>query len=181
MSATAAEVGVGREVICADGWRVTMHVEVRRGPICKGQIVSARDLPTECQQQCFSGSPHSTRATMSDRTERQVTSEAADEATGTRTVSDILSTLGSGFLSSLASGRGAIRESWAVDKIGLWWPGSVGEHSLTANPRLCLSLSDGSRPAHCQRPFPPRRAQAGGGTDRGGFSEQTHGRAGYFE
>ena len=62
----------------------------------KGQIVSARDLPTQCQQQCFSGSPHSTRATMSDRTERQVTSEAADEATGTRTVSDIPSTVGSG-------------------------------------------------------------------------------------
>src|SRR5215217_2826807 len=33
----------------------------------------------------FSGSPHSTRASMSDRTERQVTSEAADEAAGTRT------------------------------------------------------------------------------------------------
>jgi hypothetical protein len=32
----------------------------------------------------FSGSPHSTRAMMSDRTERHVTSEAADEATGTR-------------------------------------------------------------------------------------------------
>jgi hypothetical protein len=32
----------------------------------------------------FSGSPHSTRATTSDRTERQVTSKAADEATGTR-------------------------------------------------------------------------------------------------
>jgi hypothetical protein len=51
---------------------------------CKGQIVSARDLPTRCQQQCFSGSPHSTRATTSDRTERQITSKAADEATGTR-------------------------------------------------------------------------------------------------
>jgi hypothetical protein len=48
MSASAAEVEVGREVICADGWRVTMHVEVRRGPHCKGQIVSARDLPTGC-------------------------------------------------------------------------------------------------------------------------------------
>jgi hypothetical protein len=33
----------------------------------------------------FSGSPHRTRATMSDRTERQVTSETGDEATGTRT------------------------------------------------------------------------------------------------
>jgi hypothetical protein len=49
MSASAAEVG--RKVICADGWRVTMHIEVRRGPY-KGQIVSARDLPTGCQQQC---------------------------------------------------------------------------------------------------------------------------------
>src|SRR5829696_10458572 len=29
----------------------------------------------------FSGSPHRTRATMSDRTERQVTSETGDEAT----------------------------------------------------------------------------------------------------
>ncbi len=27
MSASAAEVG--RKVICADGWRVTMHIEVR--------------------------------------------------------------------------------------------------------------------------------------------------------
>jgi hypothetical protein len=34
----------------------------------------------------FSGSPHRTRATMSDRTERQVTSKAA-EAAGTRTFS----------------------------------------------------------------------------------------------
>ncbi len=84
MSASAAEVGVGREVICADGWRVTMHVEVRRGPHCKGQIVSARDLPTGCQQQCSLVVPHSTRATTSDRTERPVTSKAADEATGTR-------------------------------------------------------------------------------------------------
>jgi hypothetical protein len=50
MSASAAEVG--RKIICADGWRVTMHVEVRRGPNCKGQIVSAGDLPTGCQQQC---------------------------------------------------------------------------------------------------------------------------------
>src|SRR5688572_31920598 len=51
MSARAAEVGVRREVICADGWRVTLHVEVRRGPL-QGRIVSARDLPTGCQQQC---------------------------------------------------------------------------------------------------------------------------------
>jgi hypothetical protein len=35
----------------------------------------------------FSGSPHRTRATMSDRTEHQVTSETGDEATGTRTIS----------------------------------------------------------------------------------------------
>ena len=48
MSASAAEIG---KVICADGWRFTMHVEVRRGPY-KGQIVSARDLPTGCQQRC---------------------------------------------------------------------------------------------------------------------------------
>jgi hypothetical protein len=31
----------------------------------------------------FSGSPHSTRGTTSDRIDRQVTSEAADEAAGT--------------------------------------------------------------------------------------------------
>jgi hypothetical protein len=49
MSASAAEVG--RHVICTDGWRVTMHVELRRGHY-KGQIVSARDPPTRCQQQC---------------------------------------------------------------------------------------------------------------------------------
>jgi hypothetical protein len=49
----------------------------------KGQMVSARDLPTGCQQQCSLVIP-TVRATMSDRTERQVTSEAADEATGTR-------------------------------------------------------------------------------------------------
>jgi|SRR5215211_2005948 hypothetical protein len=48
MSASAADVGL--KVICADGWRVTMHVEVRRGPL-QGPIVSARDLPTGCQQQ----------------------------------------------------------------------------------------------------------------------------------
>jgi hypothetical protein len=29
-----------------------MHVDVRRGPHRKSQIVSARDLPTGCQQQC---------------------------------------------------------------------------------------------------------------------------------
>ena len=74
MSASAAEVGVGREVICTDGWRVTMHVEVRRGPHCKGQILSARDLPTGCQQQCSLVVP-TVRATTSDRTERQVTSK----------------------------------------------------------------------------------------------------------
>jgi hypothetical protein len=33
----------------------------------------------------FSGSPYTTRATTPNRTERQATSEAADEATGTRT------------------------------------------------------------------------------------------------
>ena len=74
MSASAAEVGVGREVIWADGWRLTMHVEVRRGPHCKGQILSARDLPTGCQQQCSLVVP-TVRATTSDRTERQVTSK----------------------------------------------------------------------------------------------------------
>ena len=51
----------------------------------KGLIVSARDLPTPMSAAMFSGSPHSTRATTSGRTERQASSEAADEATGTRT------------------------------------------------------------------------------------------------
>ena len=45
-----------------------MHVEVRRGPHCKGQIVSARDLTNRMSAAMFSGSPHSTRATTSDRT-----------------------------------------------------------------------------------------------------------------
>jgi hypothetical protein len=81
MSASAAEVG--RQVICADGWRVTMHVEVRRGPLQGPE--SERQGPTNRMSAAmFSGSPHSTRATTSDRTERQVTSKAADEATGTR-------------------------------------------------------------------------------------------------
>src|SRR4029450_7731632 len=44
MAASAADVGVGREVIWADGWRVIMHVEVRSGHYT-GQIVSASNLP----------------------------------------------------------------------------------------------------------------------------------------
>jgi hypothetical protein len=51
----------------------------------KGQIVSARNLTNRMSAAMFSGGPHSTRATMSDRSERHVTSKAADEATGTRT------------------------------------------------------------------------------------------------
>lgn len=81
MSASAAEVG--RKVICADGWRVTMHVEVRRGPL-QGPDSERQGPTNRMSAAMFSGSPHSTRATISDRTERQVTSEAADEATGTR-------------------------------------------------------------------------------------------------
>jgi hypothetical protein len=84
MSASAAEVGVGREAICADGWRVTMHVEVRRG-LLQGPNSERQGPTNRMSAAIFSGSPHSTRATMSDRTERQVTSKAADEATGTRT------------------------------------------------------------------------------------------------
>jgi hypothetical protein len=72
MSASAAEVGVGREVICADGWRVTMHVEVRRGPPIVQGPDSERQGPTNRMSAAmFSGSPHSTRATTPDRTERQ--------------------------------------------------------------------------------------------------------------
>jgi hypothetical protein len=35
MSARAAEVG--RKVTCGDGWRVSMHVEVRRGPFTRAR------------------------------------------------------------------------------------------------------------------------------------------------
>ena len=84
MSASAADVG--RKVICADGWRVTMHVEVRKGPL-QGPDSEHQGPTNRMSAAMFSGSPHRTRATMSDRTERQVTSEAADEATGTRTFS----------------------------------------------------------------------------------------------
>jgi hypothetical protein len=81
MSASAAEVG--RKVICADGWRVTMHIEVRRGPL-QGPNSERQGPTNRMSAAMFSGSPHSTRATLSDPTERHVTSEAADEATGTR-------------------------------------------------------------------------------------------------
>ena len=83
MSASAAEAGC--HVICADGWRVTMHVEVRRGPL-QGPDSERQGPTNRMSAAMFSGSPHSTRGTTSDRTERQVTSEAADEATGTRTL-----------------------------------------------------------------------------------------------
>jgi hypothetical protein len=61
-----------------------MHVEVRRGT-SQGPDSERQGPTNRMSAAMFSGSPHSTRATMSDRTERQVTSEAADEATGTRT------------------------------------------------------------------------------------------------
>ena len=48
MSASAAEV---RRVICADGLRVTMHVEVRRG-LLQGPDSERQDLPTGCRQRC---------------------------------------------------------------------------------------------------------------------------------
>ena len=83
MSASAADVG--RKVICADGWRVTMHVEVRRGP-SQGPDSERQGSNNRMSAAMFSGSPHSTRATTPDRTERQVTSEAADEATDEATV-----------------------------------------------------------------------------------------------
>src|SRR4029453_1918299 len=84
MSASAAEVGL--KFIYADGWRVTMHVEVRRGPL-QGPDSERQGPTNRMSAAMFSGSPHSTRATTSDRTERQVTSKAADEATGTDAVS----------------------------------------------------------------------------------------------
>ena len=64
MSASAAEVG--RKVICADGWRVTMHVEVRRGPL-QGPDSERQGPTNRMSAAMFSGSPHSTRATISDR------------------------------------------------------------------------------------------------------------------
>jgi hypothetical protein len=67
MSASAAEVG--RKVICADGWRVTMHVEVRRGPL-QGPDSERQGPTNRMSAAMFSGSPHSTRATTPDRTER---------------------------------------------------------------------------------------------------------------
>ena len=64
MSASAAEVG--RKVICADGWRVTMHIEVRRGPL-QGPDSERQGPTNRMSAAMFSGSPHSTRATTSDR------------------------------------------------------------------------------------------------------------------
>ena len=64
MSASAAEVG--RKVICADGWRVTMHIEVRRGPL-QGPNSERQGPTNRMSAAMFSGSPHSTRATISDR------------------------------------------------------------------------------------------------------------------
>jgi hypothetical protein len=72
MSASAAEVGL--KFIYADGWRVTMHVEVRRGPL-QGPDSERQGPTNRMSAAMFSGSPHSTRATTSDRTERQVTSK----------------------------------------------------------------------------------------------------------
>ena len=80
MSASAAEAGC--HVICADGWRVTMHVEVHRGPL-QGPDSERQGPTNRMSAAMFSGSPHSTRGTTSDRIDRQVISEAADEATGT--------------------------------------------------------------------------------------------------
>jgi hypothetical protein len=58
MSASAAEVG--RKVICADGWRVTMHVEVRRG-LLQGPDNERQEPTNRMSAAMFSGSPHSTR------------------------------------------------------------------------------------------------------------------------
>ena len=77
MSASAAEVG--RKVICADGWRVTMHLEVHKGPL-QGPDSERQGPTNRMSAAMFSGGSHSTRASRSDRTERQVSSEAADEA-----------------------------------------------------------------------------------------------------
>ena len=54
MSASGAEVG--RKVICADGWRVTMHVEVRRGPL-EGPDSERQGPTNRMSAAMFSGSP----------------------------------------------------------------------------------------------------------------------------
>jgi hypothetical protein len=64
MSASAADVG--RKVIWGDGWRVTMHVEVRRGPL-QGPDCEHQGPTNRMSAAMFSGSPHRTRATISDR------------------------------------------------------------------------------------------------------------------
>jgi hypothetical protein len=53
----------------------------------KGQLMRRQGPTNRMSAAMSSGSPHSTLASISDRTERQATSEAADEATGTRTFS----------------------------------------------------------------------------------------------
>ena len=56
MPASAAEVG--RKVICPDGWRVTMHIEVRRGPL-QGRDSERQGPTNRMSAAMFSGSPHS--------------------------------------------------------------------------------------------------------------------------
>jgi hypothetical protein len=56
-------------------------------------------------------------------------------------------TVGSGFLSPPASGRGAIREAWAVDKIGLWDRTGVRPLAKCEPASVCRLVSGLDRPA----------------------------------
>jgi hypothetical protein len=75
MSASAAEVG--RHVICTDGWRVTMHVELRRGPL-QGPDSERQGPTNRMSAAMFSGGPHSTRGTTSGRTRAPLRRQHAD-------------------------------------------------------------------------------------------------------
>ena len=63
MAARAAQIG--RHVLCTGGWRVTMHVEVRRGPL-QGPDSQRQEPTNRMSAAMFSGTPHSTRASISD-------------------------------------------------------------------------------------------------------------------
>jgi hypothetical protein len=165
MSASAANVGL--KVICADGWRVTMHVEVRRGPL-QGPDCEHQGPTNRMSAAMFSGSPHRTRATMSDRTERQVTSEAADEATGTRTLSERLGESRSVTKTLVVAGRfrwRAVRECpWLINAMeGGGRSGRVG-HDMQLLPeriRADTGNRSGTRSPPSSLRSSVRRAQGG--------------------
>ena len=76
MSASAADGG--RKVICADGWRVTMHVEVRRDPL-QGPDSERQGPTNRMSAAILSGNPTVRAPRHLTETERQVTSKAAVE------------------------------------------------------------------------------------------------------